>query len=132
MAGLTLVPDIVNAAPLFDDPNNSTDGKISFKNVRLETGFIYEEGEVVSTQTDLFYLETENGKITKVSANLPNAKAVDTKGMLMLPAFKDMHIHLDKTFYGDNWQAVRKRTGGVKGMISLEQKILPEMLKTQL
>lgn len=129
MAGLTLVPDIVNAAPLFDDPNNSADGKISFKNVRLETGFIYEEGEVVSTQTDLFYLETENGKITKVSANLPNAKAVDAKGMLMLPAFKDMHIHLDKTFYGDHWQAVRKRTGGVKGMISLEQKILPEMLK---
>ncbi len=47
----------------------------------------------------------------------------------MLPAFKDMHIHLDKTFYGDHWQAVRKRTGGVKGMIELEQKMLPEMLK---
>jgi cytosine/adenosine deaminase-related metal-dependent hydrolase len=84
---------------------------------------------VVSTQTDLFYLETENGKITKISKNIPSAKAVDAKGMLMLPAFKDMHIHLDKTFYGDHWQAVRKRTGGVKGMIALEQKILPEMLK---
>ncbi|MFP3597447.1 amidohydrolase [Chryseobacterium sp. SIMBA_029] len=129
MAGLTLVPDIISATPFFDDPNQSADGKKSFKNVRLETGFIYEEGEVVSTQTDLFYLETENGKITKVSANLPNAKAMDAKGMLMLPAFKDMHIHLDKTFYGDHWQAVRKRTGGVKGMIALEQKILPEMLK---
>ncbi|KFF13514.1 deaminase [Chryseobacterium soli] len=129
MAGLTLVPDIISATPFFDDPNQSADGKMSFKNVRLETGFIYEEGEVVSTQTDLFYLETENGKITKVSANLPNAKAVDAKGMLMLPAFKDMHIHLDKTFYGDHWQAVRKRTGGVKGMIALEQKILPEMLR---
>jgi len=129
MAGLTLVPDIISAKPIFDDQNQSADGKMSFKNVRLETGFIYEEGEVVSTQTDLFHLETENGKITKVSANLPNAKAVDAKGMLMLPAFKDMHIHLDKTFYGDHWQAVRKRTGGVKGMIALEQEILPEMLK---
>ena len=129
MTGLTLFPDITSAAPLFDHPNQSADGKMSFKNVRLETGFIYEEGEVVSTQTDLFYLETENGKITKISKNIPSAKAVDAKGMLMLPAFKDMHIHLDKTFYGDHWQAVRKRTGGVKGMIALEQKILPEMLK---
>lgn len=129
MAGLTLVPDIISATPLFDDLNQSSDGKMSFKNVRLETGFQYEEGEVVSTRTDLFYLETENGKITKISANLPNAKALDAKGMLMLPAFKDMHIHLDKTFYGDHWQAVRKRKGGVKGMIALEQKILPEMLK---
>ncbi len=41
-----------------------------------------------------------------------------------------MHIHLDKTFYGGPWQAVRRRQGGVKGMIALEQQILPEMLKT--
>jgi cytosine/adenosine deaminase-related metal-dependent hydrolase len=97
--------------------------------VRLETGFEYEDGEVASTKTDLFYIEIENGKITKIAPNQPNAKAVDAKGFLMLPAFKDMHIHLDKTFYGDKWQAVRKRTGGIKGMIELEQKILPEMLK---
>nr|WP_262919839.1 hypothetical protein [Niabella hibiscisoli] len=34
-----------------------------------------------------------------------------------------MHIHLDKTFYGGSWQATRRRTGGVKGMIALEQEI---------
>mgnify|MGYP001156418523 CR=1 FL=1 len=128
-AGLTLIPNIMSASPFFDDQNVSVKGKLSLKNVRLETGFEYEEGEVVSTKTDLFYIETENGKIKTIAANQPNSKAVDAKGMLMLPAFKDMHIHLDKTFYGDKWQAVRKRTGGVKGMIALEQKILPEMLK---
>jgi cytosine/adenosine deaminase-related metal-dependent hydrolase len=48
----------------------------------------------------------------------------------MLPAFKDMHIHLDKTFYGGPWQprVIKNRT--IKDMIALEEKILPEMLKT--
>ncbi|ANF51683.1 deaminase [Chryseobacterium glaciei] len=129
MAGLTLAPNIMMANSIFDSPTISAKGKLSLKNVRLETGFEYEEGEVISTKTDLFYIEIENGKISKIAPNQPNAKAVDAKGFLMLPAFKDMHIHLDKTFYGDKWQAVRKRTGGVKGMIALEQKMLPEMLK---
>ncbi|WP_394332860.1 amidohydrolase [Chryseobacterium limigenitum] len=117
------------ANSIFDSETISAKRKLSLKNVRLETGFEYEEGEVISTKTDLFYIEIENGKISKIAPNQPNAKAVDAKGFLMLPAFKDMHIHLDKTFYGDKWQAVRKRTGGVKGMIALEQKMLPEMLK---
>ncbi|MFP3592725.1 amidohydrolase [Chryseobacterium sp. SIMBA_038] len=129
MAGLTLAPNIMMANSIFDSETISAKGKLSLKNVRLETGFEYEEGEVISTKTDLFYIEIENGKISKIAPNQPNAKAVDAKGFLMLPAFKDMHIHLDKTFYGDKWQAVRKRTGGVKGMIALEQKMLPEMLK---
>lgn len=129
MAGLTLIPNIMTASPLFEVKDTLAKGKLSLKNVRLETGFEYEDGEVASTKTDLFYIEIENGKITKIAPNQPNAKAVDAKGFLMLPAFKDMHIHLDKTFYGDQWQAVRKRTGGIKGMIELEQKILPEMLK---
>lgn len=101
----------------------------TLKNVRLETGFDYEEGEVVRTKTDLFSIEISDGKIKSISANKPNAQAIDAKGFLMLPAFRDMHIHLDKTFY-DDWQAVKRRTGGVKGMITLEQQILPEMLKT--
>lgn len=128
-AGLTLIPNIMTASPFFNKQNISTKGKLSLKNVRLETGFTYEEGEVISTETGLFYVEIENGKIKNVAPNQPNAKAVDAKGMLMLPAFKDMHIHLDKTFYGDQWKAVSKRSGGVKGMIALEQKMLPEMLK---
>ncbi|HCA05905.1 amidohydrolase [Chryseobacterium sp.] len=128
-AGLSLMPNIMAASPFPGEQSVSAKGKLSLKNVRLETGFEYEEGEVISTKTNLFYIEIENGKIKSIAPNQPNAKATDAKGMLMLPAFKDMHIHLDKTFYGDQWQAVRKRTGGVKGMIALEQKMLPEMLK---
>ncbi len=129
MAGITLTPTVMSANTLSEDKVLGVNGKLILKNVRLETGFEYEEGEVISTKTDLFLVETENGKITKIAPNDPKAKAVDAKGFLMLPAFKDMHIHLDKTFYGDKWQAVRKRKGGVKGMIALEEQIMPEILK---
>ncbi|MFB6456825.1 amidohydrolase [Chitinophaga sp. Hz27] len=100
------------------------------KNVRLETGFEYEGDEVVATKTDLFLVEITDGKFSAILPNNPQAKAIDAKGLLMLPSFKDMHIHLDKTNYGGPWKAARRRTNGVKGMIALEQQILPEMLKT--
>lgn len=103
---------------------------IKLKNVRLETGFEFIDDEVSSTITELFTIEIENGKIKNISANTNDPNAIDAKGYLMLPSFKDMHIHLDKTYYGDKWQAVKRRKGGVKGMIALEQEIMPELLKT--
>lgn len=97
--------------------------------MRLETGFEYVNEEVSGTKTELFYIELENGKIKTIKPNQPDIHAVDAKGLLLLPAFQDMHIHLDKTRYSEPWQAVKKRTSGIKGMIALEQKILPELLK---
>src|SRR5690606_2575517 len=79
----------------------------------------------------LYCITIAEGKIKKKSTNRPDdAEAIDAKGYLMLPAFKDMHIHLDKSFYGGAWQATQRRTGRVKGMIALEKEILPGMLKT--
>ncbi|RZK33297.1 MAG: deaminase, partial [Pedobacter sp.] len=100
------------------------------KNVRLETGFDYDADEVIHTKTDLFTVEIEDGKILKISPNSPNAKAIDAKGLLMLPPFRDMHIHLDKTYYGLPWQAHLKKNKSVKDMIAYEQEIIPELLKT--
>lgn len=130
LAGGSLLPGFLQAAPDFqlDKKDLIKPGNITLKNVRLETGFEYENGEIIGTKTDLFTVEVANEKIKKISANQPNAKATDAKGLLMLPSFKDMHIHLDKTLYPDRWRAVR-RSGGIKGMIELEQKVLPEMLK---
>lgn len=105
-------------------------GKYSLKNVRLETGFEYDEEEVIRTKTDLFSIEIENGKIKAVNANDPASDAVDAKGFLMLPAFRDMHIHLDKTLYGLPWQALSPKRRTVKDMIAYEQEIIPELLKT--
>jgi cytosine/adenosine deaminase-related metal-dependent hydrolase len=105
-------------------------GKYSLKNVRLETGFEYDDEEVISTKTDLFSIEIEDGKIKAVKANNPASDALDGQGFLMLPAFRDMHIHLDKTLYGLTWQALSPKRRTVKDMIAYEQQIIPELLKT--
>lgn len=105
-------------------------GNYSLKNVRLETGFEYENEEVTGTKTDLFSIEIEDGKIKTVKANDPASKSIDAKGYLMLPAFRDMHIHLDKTLYGLPWQALSPKRRTVKDMIAYEQEIIPELLKT--
>lgn len=105
-------------------------GNYSLKNVRLETGFEYENEEVAGTKTDLFSIEIEDGKIKTVKANDPASKSIDAKGYLMLPAFRDMHIHLDKTLYGLPWQALSPKRRTVKDMIAYEQEIIPELLKT--
>ena len=102
----------------------------SFKNVLLETGFEYDQQEVIRTKTGLFCVEIENNKIKSVTQNNPNAKAIDAKGRLMLPAFHDMHIHIDKTLFGLPWKAVSQKRRTVKDMIAYEQKIIPELLKT--
>lgn len=100
------------------------------KNVRLETGFEYDNDEIIGTRSELFNLHIKDGKINFLNNADSHTNAIDMKGWLMLPAFSDMHIHLDKTFYGSKWQATRRRSGGVKGMIALEQEILPDMLHT--
>jgi len=105
-------------------------GKYTLKNVRLETGFEYENEEVIGTKTDLFSIEIEDGKIKTVKANDHSSEAIDAKGYLMLPAFRDMHIHLDKTLYGLPWQAFSPKRKTVKDMIAYEQQIIPELLKT--
>lgn len=100
------------------------------KNVLLETGFEYKDNEVVKTKTDLFCVEVENGKIKSIKPNDANASAIDAKGHLMLPAFKDMHAHLDKMLFGLPWQAGSAKRRTVKDMIAYEQKMIPTWLKT--
>lgn len=99
------------------------------KNALLETGFVYnEKGEVVETKTDLFMIKISEGKIVKISPNdLNHPDAIDVNGLLMLPSFKDMHIHLDKTYYGGPWKAKYKNTIGLKKMIEFEKELLPEI-----
>nr|WP_121272584.1 amidohydrolase [Pedobacter schmidteae] len=100
------------------------------KNVLLETGFEYEGSEVVKTKTALFCVEIENGKIKQIKPNDRSIDGIDAKGKLMLPAFKDMHAHLDKMLFGLSWQAVSNKRRTVKDMIAYEQKMIPGWLKT--
>ncbi|MGO4548822.1 amidohydrolase family protein [Paenibacillus sp. 2TAB23] len=103
-------------------------------NVRLESGYTYESGQVVATETVLRNLQIEKGKITKIldtkAAYGKTLDCYDAKGMLLLPSFRDMHIHLDKTFYGGPWRAVRPTKNGIFDRIIEEQTLLPQLLPT--
>jgi cytosine/adenosine deaminase-related metal-dependent hydrolase len=103
--------------------------------VRLEEGFEREGEVVVGTRTGIHTLEIINGRIKAVhgagaalDAALPRYKA---QGKLLLPGFRDMHIHLDKTFYGGPWQAPLPRQGKtIMDMIAREEGLLPKLLPT--
>ena len=70
--------------------------------VRLEEGFDYDGQIVVGTRTGLYTLEIKDGKIAALhpagAALSPTLPRYDAGGQLALPAMRDMHIHLDKTF----------------------------------
>lgn len=101
-------------------------------NTRLEVGFSYNDaGQVKATQTGLYDLHIQAGKITKITPTQGKTYAIpvfDAGGKLLLPGLRDMHIHIDKTFYGEPWQAEPVRGKTVKDMIDLERRILPELL----
>ncbi|MEI3854709.1 amidohydrolase family protein [Ensifer sp. CCNWLW38] len=103
--------------------------------VRLEEGFVYDGDIVVATRTALYALEIKDGAIVALhaqNANLPEGvPRYQAHGQLLLPTMRDMHIHLDKTFYGGPWQAPRPRQGKtIMDMIALEEKLLPQLLPT--
>ncbi len=136
LSGAAFLPNLLQSSTSTSVMGNSSDVRTAdnvqaqvLKNVRLETGFKYEGDQVVATDTALFTVEIVDGKIKTITPNHGSIEGVDASGWLMLPSFKDMHIHLDKTFYGDKWRAVRPRNNGVKGMITLEQQIIPGMLE---
>jgi cytosine/adenosine deaminase-related metal-dependent hydrolase len=112
-----------------------TDSHYYLSDVRLEEGFEHEGEVVVGTRTRIHTLEIQNGRIkalhdadAPMEAALPRYKA---QGKLLLPAFRDMHIHLDKTFYGGPWQAPLPRQGKtIMDMIAREEVLLPKLLPT--
>ncbi|MFP3390331.1 amidohydrolase [Brevibacillus sp. SIMBA_040] len=77
-------------------------------NIKLESGYQFENGNMIGTKTELHHLRIEDGKIAQIlSADQPlltELPLVDGKNMLLLPSFQEMHIHLDKTYYGGPWK----------------------------
>lgn len=103
--------------------------------VRLEDGFEKDGDVVVATRTALYTLEIKDGRIAALhgaGATLPaGLPTYQANGQLALPTMRDMHIHLDKTFYGGPWQAPLPRQGKtIMDMIALEEKLLPKLLPT--
>ncbi|WP_242069749.1 amidohydrolase [Paenibacillus dendritiformis] len=50
---------------------------------------------------------------------------IDAQGLLLLPPFREMHIHLDKTYYGGPWKAVRP-VSSIFERIEEERRLLVE------
>ena len=86
----------------------------------------------VQTRTARQTVEIQDGKIVALRENKQHPDATlphyDAGGKLMLPTTRDMHIHLDKTFYGGPWRSLNRPAGTtIQDMIKLEQKMLPEL-----
>ena len=78
-------------------------------NVKLETGERMLDNGTVETETALFHLKIENGKIVEQlrgNEKIPvGQEVIDMKQKLALPTFKEMHNHLDKTYMTLDWKA---------------------------
>lgn len=101
-------------------------------NVRLEKGFIYENDRITGTATEICHLKIENGKITEITHEAPDCyeNEFDANKQLLLPSLKDMHIHIDKTYYGGPWKACTPITNGIFTRLEEEKELLPKLLPT--
>ncbi|MBV7505511.1 amidohydrolase family protein [Bacillus sp. sid0103] len=101
-------------------------------NVRLEKGFKYEHDRIAGTETEICHLKMEDGKITEITQVLPNSdvKQMDANQQLLLPSLRDMHIHIDKTYYGGPWKACTPITNGIFTRLEEEKELLPKLLPT--
>ncbi|MFP3391940.1 amidohydrolase family protein [Brevibacillus sp. SIMBA_040] len=101
-------------------------------NVRLESGYRVENEKVVATNTETAQLLIEDGRIAQiVYGDMPQTElpTQNAGGLLALPAFRDMHIHIDKTYYGGPWKAVTP-VKNLLGRLEEESKLMPKLLPT--
>jgi len=97
----------------------------------LETGFLVEGEQTVGTETRTANLRIQDGKFAEISFDpIPEDNRLpirEANGELLLPAFRDMHIHLDKTYFGGPWRAVRP-IKSIFDRIEEERRLIPELL----
>ncbi|GHI00579.1 amidohydrolase family protein [Neobacillus kokaensis] len=101
-------------------------------NVRLEKGFYYDQNRISGTETEICHIKISNGKIAEITTDLPNSteNQIDAKHQLLLPSLRDMHIHIDKTYYGGPWKACTPITKGIFTRLEEEKELLPKLLPT--
>jgi cytosine deaminase len=101
-------------------------------NVRLEKGFIYEDSQIVGTETEICHIQIEDGKINVITDELPKCgkQQFNANQQLLLPSLRDMHIHIDKTYYGGPWKACTPITKGIFTRLEEERELLPKLLPT--
>lgn len=102
------------------------------KNVLLETGFeTLNAFGYVKTKTERKDILIQEGIITEIDNVINGSKDIETldaAGQLILPALREMHIHIDKTYYGGPWRSGKPAEHGIFTRISEEERLLPELL----
>lgn len=97
----------------------------------LESGFDVDERQVVRTLTEKKDILIQDGKIAKIADDIESQKneaMLDAKGKLLLPALREMHIHIDKTYFGGPWKAPKPNEKGIFTRIEEELHLLPKQL----
>lgn len=113
------------------------------RSVRLEQGYRYENDYIAGTISELFDLWIEDGKIMRIvkaeERNISEEEAElakpcsdrDAGGMLLLPGFREMHIHIDKTYYGGPWIAPTPPEGIFKRIAEERELLLRQLPHAQ-
>jgi len=107
--------------------------KLLLKNVRLEEAYEYENEHIVGTRTAIYDVLIEGGHVQQVDKNIVvdgDVEVLDAQKQLLVPSFREMHIHIDKTYFGGEWQAPRPITKGILTRIEEERTLLPKQLPT--
>lgn len=72
-------------------------------------------------------LAVRAGRFVALNELGEDAEVVDLDGLLVLPAFVEGHIHLDKSFVGDDWRPHRP-VAGIRERLAIEKELLAEAL----
>lgn len=104
------------------------------KNVTLETGFQYEGDRVTGTNTAVYDVLVKDGKVETIAESLSVSAdtVIDAAGNLLMPSMREMHIHVDKTYFSGPWKACVPITNGIITRIEEEEKLLPQQLPVAL
>ncbi|MGG0204192.1 amidohydrolase family protein [Bacillus mycoides] len=101
-------------------------------NVKIETGYTYEEAKISQTETEICSLLIEDGRIKRIISGIAQEEGTltfDANRLLVLPAFEEMHIHIDKTYYSGPWKACMPAEN-IFTRFNEEKTILPKQLVT--
>lgn len=104
--------------------------KILLRNVRVEKGYIYEGDMITATETEILDIGIIDGVFHSIGNNTQSEAeiVIDAKEQLLVPSYKEMHIHIDKTYFSGKWIAPMPAINGIFTRFEEEGHLLPAQL----
>ncbi|MDI6908577.1 amidohydrolase family protein [Nocardioides sp.] len=97
-------------------------------NVRFDGAIVDEPGGFAHTESIQAAVEVRDGVIAAITSTAPaDSEVIDGGGLLLLPPLRDLHIHVDKTYYGGPWRAPALARS-LADRIDQEVALLPELV----